>query len=88
VTQPGGAFHQPPPQRALMLACDAARAKELVYARGLDLLVTGAATPIGSTCRLCERLDCTHRAFPPLGQPLAIDENSRALSPFDLARTE
>lgn len=39
-----------------------------------------------STCRLCERLDCTHRAFPPLGQRLALDENSRATSPFGLPR--
>ena len=66
------------------LACDAAHAKEHVYADGVDL--AGAATPIGPTCRLCERLDCTHRAFPPLGQRLVLDENSRASSPFGLLR--
>ncbi|HBP17542.1 MAG TPA: hypothetical protein DEA08_07105, partial [Planctomycetes bacterium] len=32
------------------------------------------------TCRLCERLDCAQRAFPPLHGTLTIDENARGLS--------
>ena len=84
VLRPGGGHLEPPQQLAITLACDAAHAKELVYADGVDL--AGAATPIGPTCRLCERLDCTHRAFPPLGQRLALDENSRSSSPFGLPR--
>lgn len=84
VLRSGGGHVEPPQQLAITLACDAAHAKELVYADGIDL--AGAATPIGPTCRLCERLDCTHRAFPPLGQRLVLDENSRASSPFGLPR--
>jgi hypothetical protein len=86
VTRPGGSHGEPPQQLAITLICDAAHAKELVYADRLDVGDGAAATPIGPTCRLCERLDCTHRAFPPLGQRLALDENIRALSPFGLPR--
>ncbi len=84
VLRPGGGHRQPPQQLAIILACDAAQARELVYAEGIDLGEGAAATPIGPTCRLCARLDCAHRAFPPLGQPLAIDETVRATSPFGL----
>jgi XRE family transcriptional regulator, fatty acid utilization regulator len=87
VTRPGGTHREPPQQLAVTLICDQAHAKELVYADRLDLGSDGeAATPIGPTCRLCERLECTHRAFPPLGQGLALDENIRTLSPFGLPR--
>ena len=88
VLRPGGGHRQPPQQLAIMLACEAGHAKELVYADGIAPAEGGAATPIGPTCRLCERLDCTHRAFPPLGQRLAIDENIRAASPFGLPRAD
>jgi hypothetical protein len=86
VTRPGGSHHEAPQQLAITLICDGAHAKELVYADRFDLGDGEAATPIGPTCRLCERLDCTHRAFPPLGQRVALDENIRALSPFGLPR--
>jgi predicted transcriptional regulator len=39
-----------------------------------------AATPVGVTCRLCERMDCEQRVFPPLQYPLRIDENVRGAS--------
>ena len=84
VMRPGGGHRQPPQQLAITLACDVVHAPALVYADGIDLSESGAATPIGSTCRLCERLDCTHRAFPPVGQRLVIDETMRASSPFGL----
>lgn len=80
----GGGHLQPPQQLAITLACDLAHAKDLVYAEGVDLGAGAGATPIGPTCRLCDRLDCAHRAFPPLGQRLAIDEGMRAASPFGL----
>jgi predicted transcriptional regulator/transcriptional regulator with XRE-family HTH domain len=86
VARPGGTHREPPQQLAITLICDAAHAKELVYADRLDVGDGETATPIGPTCRLCERLDCTHRAFPPLGQGPALDENIRTLSPFGLPR--
>ncbi|HUH85313.1 MAG TPA: short-chain fatty acyl-CoA regulator family protein [Stellaceae bacterium] len=78
-----GHRQEPPQPLAITLICDAAYAKDIVYADGLTL-DPAQATPIGPTCRLCERLECTHRAFPPLGQRLAIDENTRTTSPFGL----
>jgi predicted transcriptional regulator len=36
--------------------------------------------PVGVTCRLCNRTDCEQRAFPPLREPLIIDENLRGVS--------
>jgi XRE family transcriptional regulator, fatty acid utilization regulator len=84
VIRPGGNHREPPQQLAITLACDLAEAKELVYADAVPLGPAEVATPIGPTCRLCERLDCTHRAFPPLGQRFTIDETIRASSPFGL----
>jgi XRE family transcriptional regulator, fatty acid utilization regulator len=86
VTRPGGSHREPPQHLAITLICDLAHAKDLVYGERIDLGDGDAATPIGPTCRLCERLDCSHRAFPPLGQRVALDENIRALSPFGLPR--
>jgi predicted transcriptional regulator len=51
-----------------------------VYAEGVDLDNREAAVPVGVTCRLCERMDCEQRAFPPLQHPLSLDENVRGLS--------
>ena len=65
---------------AISLGCEVSHARELVYSDGLDLGNSGAAVPIGITCRLCERMDCEQRAFPPIPQRLSIDENSRGSS--------
>lgn len=80
----------PPPRRlgepgktfAIGLGCEIRHASRLVYADGLDLDNTAAATPIGMGCRLCERLDCPQRAVPPLGRALAVDENSSTFVPY------
>ena len=83
VMRPGGGHRQPPQPLAILLACDVAHAKDLVYGDGIEP-EKPEPTPVGPTCRLCERLDCTHRAFPPLGQRVAIDENARGTSPFGM----
>ncbi len=38
--------------------------------------------PIGVNCRLCERLDCSQRAFPPLKHRLTVEDHVRGISPF------
>jgi predicted transcriptional regulator/transcriptional regulator with XRE-family HTH domain len=68
------------PVQALGIGCHVEQARELVYADGLDLANLAAATPIGVSCRLCERMDCEERAFPPIQHPLKVDEYVRALS--------
>jgi predicted transcriptional regulator/DNA-binding XRE family transcriptional regulator len=82
VTRHAGSFHRPPQQLAIMLSCDVAHAPLLVYGdRRAE-----AATPVGPTCRLCERTDCAERAFPPLAQRLTVDENLRGVSSYAAAQ--
>src|SRR4051794_5987100 len=65
---------------AVGIGCPVQQAPKLVYADGTDLGTLAAAVPIGTTCRLCERLECDQRAFPPLQYGLAVDENVRGRS--------
>jgi predicted transcriptional regulator/transcriptional regulator with XRE-family HTH domain len=67
---------------AVGIGCDVREARRVVYADALDVESVAAAVPIGITCRLCERADCTARAFPSLGGALRIDENVRGVSFF------
>lgn len=70
---------------AVGLGCDIRHAGRLVYSRGLDLADPAAATPIGAGCKVCERPSCPQRAFPPIGRPVAIDENRSAPTPYPVA---
>ncbi|HEX2835333.1 MAG TPA: short-chain fatty acyl-CoA regulator family protein [Thermoanaerobaculia bacterium] len=65
---------------AVGIGCPVKDARKLVYADGYDLANMEAAVPIGTTCRLCERVDCEQRAFPPLQHGLKVDENVRGRS--------
>ncbi|HEX9985870.1 MAG TPA: short-chain fatty acyl-CoA regulator family protein [Thermoanaerobaculia bacterium] len=65
---------------AVGIGCPVSDARKLVYADGYDLDNLEAAVPIGVTCRLCERLDCEQRAFPPIQHGLKVDENVRGRS--------
>lgn len=67
---------------AVGIGCDVHDARRVVYADALDVDKLETAVPIGITCRLCERADCTARAFPTLGGTLRVDENVRGLSFF------
>ncbi|MDO4724982.1 MAG: short-chain fatty acyl-CoA regulator family protein [Comamonadaceae bacterium] len=67
---------------AIGLGCDVRHAHRLVYAKGLDLSDPEAATPIGMGCKVCERAGCPQRAFPFVGQPLAVDENQSRFTPY------
>ena len=67
---------------AVGVGCDTGDARRLVYADGLDIENVATAVPIGITCRLCERADCTARAVPSLDGALRIDENVRGISFF------
>lgn len=75
-----GGFSVPTATYAIGLGCELQFATDLVYGDGLDLSAQDAGVPVGVTCRLCERMDCTQRAFPPLHSPVEIDENRRGLS--------
>ena len=88
VERPGGGFHTPATRHAIGLGCDIARARELVYADGLDLGRLDAATEIGVGCRLCERENCRQRAFPPLQHRLVVDEQVKGSSAYSFDRRD
>ncbi|KIZ16334.1 short-chain fatty acyl-CoA regulator family protein [Streptomyces natalensis] len=85
VTRHRGGWGEPGKTFAIGLGCEIRHASRLVYSDGLDLDNASAATPIGMGCRICERLDCPQRAVPPLGRPLAIDENSSTFVPYPVS---
>lgn len=80
VRKDSGGYRAPRTQFAVAVGCHVAHAHELVYADGLDLHSRDAVVPVGPTCRLCDRLDCEQRAYPPLQHPLSVNENARGVS--------
>ncbi len=64
------------------LGCDLRYAKDLTYADGIDLQNKKLETPIGISCRICPRVDCEQRAFPPVDKELKLDINFRGTSPY------
>ncbi|MCB2049039.1 MAG: DUF2083 domain-containing protein [Novosphingobium sp.] len=83
VTAGGGSYETPRVMRAIALACAAEHAKDLVYAEGSD----EAGTPIGVTCRLCNRAECHARALPPIGRDVLPDDYRRSFAPFEFAES-
>lgn len=77
----GGSWDRPAVTRAIALACAAEHAPQLAYARGIDPKAA-AATPIGVTCRLCNRSACAARAVPPVGREILPDDTRRTVAPF------
>ena len=64
------------------LGCEAKYAKEFVYTENLDISDKKTEIPIGVSCRTCDRLDCSQRAFPPLHKKFDIDINTRGVSVY------
>ncbi len=82
VSRAGSGIGVPGDQYVVGLGCEIAHAPRLVYSQGYDLDDERGAMPIGVNCRLCERLDCSQRAFPPLKHRLTVDDHVRGISPF------
>ena len=80
VGKEGGGYHSPRTVHALALGCEVSHARRLVYADGVDLASREAVVEVGLTCRLCERLDCEQRAFPPMQHRLEVNEDVRGVS--------
>jgi predicted transcriptional regulator/transcriptional regulator with XRE-family HTH domain len=72
-----------PRKLAIGLGCEMVHARKVVYGDGLDLGNPAALTPIGVTCRTCERSNCPARAFPPMTRPLVLDASRKNLSAFE-----
>jgi predicted transcriptional regulator len=84
VTAGGGSWDTPIVERAVALACAASEAGRLVYADGVDPKRV-AATPVGTTCRVCQRTRCAARAVPPLGRDILPDDYHRPGPALNLA---
>lgn len=80
VTAGGGAYGAPRVDRAIALGCAAEHADRLIYTK--SDVGPAAVTPIGVTCRLCHRTECTARSAPPIGRQLLADDIRRPGTPF------
>jgi predicted transcriptional regulator/DNA-binding XRE family transcriptional regulator len=82
VTAGGGGFGRPRVERAIALGCAAEHAGRLIYTRDRREPTADEVTPIGVTCRLCHRAECTARSAPPIGRQILPDDNRRTTAPF------
>lgn len=82
LVKPSGSYARAPRRYAVALGCEAEHAAEFIYADGLDIASTTAATPIGISCRLCPREDCDQRAFPPADRTILVDPDVREVVPY------
>ena len=82
VSRPSAGHALPGQQLVVAIGCPLSHSNRLVYGAGLDLERPAGAVPIGINCRLCDRADCTARAFPPPGRRLIVDENQQGLTPY------
>tara|TARA_R100000935_G_scaffold55607_1_gene85721 strand:- start:1622 stop:1969 length:348 start_codon:yes stop_codon:yes gene_type:complete len=80
VSAGGGAYGAQRVERAIALGCAAEHADRLIYTQGRP--GPESATPIGVTCRLCHRTDCTARSAPPIGRQILVDDIRRTSAPF------
>ncbi|MGQ3070886.1 MAG: helix-turn-helix domain-containing protein [Ferrovibrionaceae bacterium] len=78
-----GAYPDRGRKLVVSLGCEAAYADRIVYGDGIDMTGEHAATPIGVTCRMCERPNCSARAFPPMTRTLTIDVERKGFSAFE-----
>ena len=77
-----GRFGQSKSILSIGLGCEAKFAKDFVYTENLNINDKSTEIPIGVSCRTCDRLDCSQRAFPPLHKKFDVDINSRGVSVY------
>ncbi len=82
VSRPGGGHHVPAQQFVVAIGCAASLAGQMIYADGKLPADPDSALKIGVNCRLCDRLECNRRAYPPLSRRLVVDENHLGLAPY------
>ena len=77
-----GRYGQAKSVLSIGLGCDAKYAKDFIYTENLNIQEKKNEIPIGVSCRTCDRLDCSQRAFPPLHKKFDVDINSRGVSVY------
>jgi XRE family transcriptional regulator, fatty acid utilization regulator len=86
LVKPSGRFDRMPRRFAVALGCEVQHAEEFVYADGIDLVSERAATPIGVSCRICPRINCDQRAYPPSDREISVDLFSRGAVPYQMEK--
>jgi predicted transcriptional regulator len=77
-----GRFGQSKSILSIGLGCEAKYAKDFIYTENIDNIDKKTEIPIGVSCRTCDRLDCSQRAFPPLHKKFDVDINNRGVSVY------
>jgi predicted transcriptional regulator/DNA-binding Xre family transcriptional regulator len=77
-----GRFGQSKSILSIGLGCEAKYSKDFIYTENIDVTDKKTEIPIGVSCRTCDRLDCSQRAFPPLHKKFDVDINSRGVSVY------
>ncbi len=77
-----GRYGQKKSMLSIGLGCESKYAKEFIYTENLDLNDKKSELSIGVSCRTCDRLNCSQRAFPPLHKKFDIDINTRGVSVY------
>jgi hypothetical protein len=77
-----GRFGQSKNVLSIGLGCEAKYAKDFIYTENMNINDKSTEIPIGVSCRTCDRLDCSQRAFPPLHKKFDVDLNSRGVSVY------
>lgn len=85
VTAGGAGWGRAKVERAIALGCAAEHAHKLIYARADHVPSPEQATPIGITCTLCHRSQCTARSAPPIGREMLPEDVRQARTPFGFA---
>lgn len=84
ITKPGGAFDRMTRRYAIALGCEIKHAAKLIYADDLNVTSDKAFSPIGISCRICERADCIQRAVPPISKQIRINHSDRKIVPYSM----
>ncbi len=84
ISKRSGRFVAPQRRYAIALGCNVSHADDFVYGDGLDLAGRSAFQPIGISCRICERTNCSQRAVPPLKRRLRVSPDVRGLLPYSI----
>ena len=66
ITKQADSFGAPEKTYSLMLGCDLAYADQIIYGEAYEKSQASLITEAGSSCRLCPRQACVHRAHAPI----------------------
>lgn len=73
-----------PRRYAVALGCETTYASDFIYADEINLDSAGAATAIGTSCRICPRENCELRAYPPSDRTIHVNPQQRGIVPYEV----